>query len=757
MHRKLIIFIFNKKIMHKLIQIILYTVSFIAIKAQTTVYRDTLSVFDNGVQLLNPWAGGLNYSSFSQIDLNFDGKDDIVAFDKICNSGGKLRAYLNFGTVGVKKYKHSPEYQDKLPQLSVWTLFFDYNQDGKSDIFTYTTGGIKVFKNTSTASVLSFSLASALLESNYAPLGPPSVSNIYCSPVGLPGISDIDGDGDLDILTYSVLGIKMEYHKNMSMELYGNSEHLEYNMVDDCWGDIQESNCEVYLSQCPYPKLFHKETNENISKIAHSGSCIMCFDNDGDGDKDLILGDVSCTTVEYVDNVGTKNNSHIGDTTKLYPNFPNKGNTTVIKMNSFPCTYYLDVDNDGKKDLIASPNTTAGAENNESVWYYKNTSSTPTVNFVIQKKNFLQEDMIELGEGAYPVLFDADADGKKDLIIGNLGFYSANTNKSRISYYRNIGTYTTPSFSLITKDYQNLSSYNLYSMAPTFGDLDNDGDQDLLIGSTSGRVHYFENIAGTGNPAIFGKYISNYQNILGSNFVYPQLYDIDKNGTLDVLLGSQNGKIALWKNIGTPSAPSFTQQSTFLGNISVKQYGYSTGFSMPFMYNDAGVTKLIVGSEIGNLYLYDNIDGNILGAYNKVDTTLFKINEGTRCSPFFEDITNDGKRDLVLGNQAGGLAFFNSSNIYGVGINDMDNSLTKVNIYPNPCSDKIIVAINDNTNEERMIRIIDVLGKEVYLNYTYNKTIEINCSNFSKGIYITTVVSKENNSHSNFVKKLIVN
>jgi hypothetical protein len=574
--------------------------------------------------------------------------------------------------------------------------------------------------------------------------------------VGLPGIGDIDGDGDLDILTYSVFGIKIEYHKNMSMELYGNADNLVFKMVDDCWGDMQENSCVVYLSQCPYPKLYNTLINGDANKIAHSGSCIMCIDNDGDGDKDLVLGDVSCTTVEYVDNVGSSSNAHIGDTTKLYPNYPSKGNTTVIKMNSFPCTYNLDVDNDGKKDLLASPNIVAGAENYQSVWYYKNTSSTPSVNFVIQKKNFLQEDMIEVGEGAYPVLFDADADGKKDLIVGNLGYYSVNTNISRLAYYRNIGTNTAPSFSLITKDYQGLSSYNLYSMAPTFGDLDNDGDQDLIIGSTNGRVHYFQNLAGIGNPAVFGNYQSNYQNILGSNFVYPQLFDVDKNGTLDLLLGSQNGRISYWKNTGNVAFPSFTSQSTFLGGVDVKPYGYSTGYAMPYMYSDAGVTKLMVGSESGNLYLYDNIDGNVLGTYNRVDTTLFKLNEGTRAAPCFEDITNDGKRDLVLGNQAGGLAFFNSANIYGVGINELlDNS--NVSIFPNPCNEKLTVSINDNTYEEHTLKLIDVLGKEVYSLNTYNKTIEINCSNLSKGIYMLMLTSKSDNYHQVITKKIIIN
>lgn len=89
----------------------------------------------------------------------------------------------------------------------------------------------------------------------------------------------------------------------------------------------------------------------------------------------------------------------------------------------------------------------------------------------------------------------------------------------------------------------------------------------------------------------------------------------------------------------------------------MRQYGWTTGYSMPFVFTESGVTKMIVGSEIGNIYLYNNIDGNLTGTFNRVDTTLFHINEGTRCAPYYEDITNDGKRDLFLGNYAGGLAF----------------------------------------------------------------------------------------------------
>ena len=413
----------------------------------------------------------------------------------------------------------------------------------------------------------------------------------------------------------------------------------------------------------------------------------------------------------------------------------------------------MDVDNDGFKDLLASPNSVAGSENYQSVWYYRNSSTTPTVNFSFQKKNFLQDGMIEMGEGAYPVLFDADGDGKKDLIVGNLGYFNGATNISKLAYYRNIGTISSPSYSLITRDYQNISSYNFYCIAPTFGDLDNDGDKDLIIGQNNGQLAYFENTGGAGaavyttSPTIF------YQSIDVGTFAFPQLYDIDKNGLLDLIIGSVNGKVSYYRNVGTASSAAFSVSSTSLGGIDVRHYGSLSGYSMPHLFDDAGITKILVGSEFGNIYLYDNIDGNISGSFNRVDTNLFKINEGVRCAPFYEDVTNDGKRDLFLGNHAGGVAFFNSTNVGNVGVLEFENSLVAT-IYPNPVTDKLHINLTTDNIENNTITLIDVLGKEVYKTKSYNKTLTIDVSVLSKGIYFLSIQNES--LRTVFNSKLIV-
>ena len=72
--------------------------------SQLPVARDTITVIENNHVLKMPWANGINFSNVSNIDLNFDGKKDIVVFDRTNYSAGRFRCFINIGNSGQTIY-----------------------------------------------------------------------------------------------------------------------------------------------------------------------------------------------------------------------------------------------------------------------------------------------------------------------------------------------------------------------------------------------------------------------------------------------------------------------------------------------------------------------------------------------------------------------------------------------------------------------------------------------------------------------------
>ena len=709
----------------KNILLLFFVFCFTSSFSQMILNRDTnLNITENGIAFSSAFSGGINAGQFSEIDLNFDGTMDIVVFDK---SGNKISPFINDNG----NYIYAPKYRSAFPKAHDWMLLADYNCDGKNDIYTYSSGGMAIYENTSTTN-LSFSLVTDLVLSDYGL----NNLNIYISPVDIPAVADIDYDGDLDILTFSILGGFVEYHKNMAIELTGNCDTVAFEHSESCWGLFYEG-LNSYILNCPNcqcPTIVNQNT-EN-SKQKHAGSTLLAIDIDNDNDMDLVLGDVSYNNLNLLINGGDNQNALMVSVDSVFPQ--NHSNTIAADMHVYPASYYLDVTNDGVKDLIVTTNSQNNSENFESCWLYSNSGQTNNPDFNFVQTNFLQSDMIDLGKSAFPTFYDYNNDSLLDLVVGNYGYHVANNDPiSSLALFENMGTKDIPKYELIDRDWQAISTVNLntnlnipaLNISPTFGDLDADGDKDMLLGDADGKLHFFTNQSGN-----FNIISPDYFSIDVGYFSQPQLADVDRDGLLDIIIGEQDGSLNYCPNSGTATIAAFDTIIKNWGGIDVDTSYISSGYSSPKLIDSSGIYQLFVGSYTGTIYQFSNIDGNLNGQFLPVYSTATNLWDGGKCAFALADINNDNQPEMILGNLSGGIVYFSSDTLLNDTqiTNTLNNNQVNFSIYPNPVSRKLTV----ESSETGIIKIKNLLGKTIYKARKSNYLAEVITSHFANGIYI---------------------
>lgn len=680
--------------------------------------RSHIPVSENGNNIPNPWSGGLNACQFSAIDLNQDNVQDLFVFDR---AGDRVLTFINNGAMD---YSYAPEYISAFPTLSDWALLADYNCDGKADIFAYNEGYVSVYKNTSNSSTLSFELEEDVLLTDYGSL----ISGILISYVDIPAIIDVDNDGDLDILTFQQTGGHIEFHKNLSIEENGNCDALNFVMETNCWGDFYEGLNVYEFNACSEENPIAANTNTQRSDGAHAGSASLALDMDGDGDKEIVLGDVSYNNLNLIHNTGTVAEADMSAADQDFP--IGSGSSVSAEINSFPAAFYVDVNSDGKRDLLVSPNIRNNSENTESIKLFLNEGADDAPSFSHHQNNFLQDNTIDFGSGAYPALIDYNNDGLKDLLVGNHGYYDSGDHTAQLALFKNTGSANAPSFALIDRDFGGFSQIPLNTilntpvagLTPTLADLDNDGDDDLIVGDADGKLHYFSNIASTGNDAQFNLTTVNLNNIDIGQFAAPFLYDMNGDNLFDLIVGQHNGTLSYFENIGDANNPVFGEEVENFGGVSVANDWGTYGFSKPFFYAEDGNTQLLVGTQSGYIYHYNNIDENLEGSFNLLSANFQNIRDGEKVSLLYEDFSNDGKRDLFLGNESGGLFYFVNDTL---GNSIANNEKASAKIYPNPATHNIYIDVVG----EKMI--FNVLGELVLKSQEQH----INIQHLPNGMY----------------------
>ena len=133
---------------------------------------------------------------------------------------------------------------------------------------------------------------------------------------------------------------------------------------------------------------------------------------------------------------------------------------------------------------------------------------------------------------------------------------------------------------------------------PDLVDIDSDQDFDLFIGTYDGDIHFFENI-GSAQEFNFSIADDSFFSINVGNRSAPKFFDIDLDGDYDMVVGSEESNIKLYWNTGSKHSPNFILDTCFV--IPFLGSNLKTSFSR--LNNEFG-TDMFVGLSTGGVLHY---------------------------------------------------------------------------------------------------------------------------------------------------------
>lgn len=364
-------------------------------------------------------------------------------------------------------------------------------------------------------------------------------------------------------------------------------------------------------------------------------------DVDEDGDIDLFWGDFFEPGILFIENSGTCLSANLqGEPAPFPPEDP-------IRTSGYNAPTLGDVDGDGDLDLLIgvlggafNPNTTTV----ENLLYVVQTEAG---RFRVETRTFLSQ--LDVGSESVPTLVDIDGDADLDLLVGNRVDPEELT-ASRIYLLENVGSVSQPAFRWRGQ----LEVGGAFHSVPAFGDLDGDGDLDILLGSWLPELQYVENIGSRTDPQ-FQVVDSAFVRLpRGSNTV-PTLGDIDADGDLDLFVGESNGTLNFFENVGSYDTPQFELRSEEHLDIDVGR----RSFPLLIDVDADGDLDLAVGTETGGIAYYEN-RGYAAQAVFVEAASPFPAREDLPIlsTPSVGDLDGDARAELMVGGLGGGIHYY---------------------------------------------------------------------------------------------------
>ena len=557
-------------------------------------------------------------STPAAVDINADGDIDIFSGDY----QGAIFYFENTGSAASPTMTARIGVDNPFDGIDVGDnsapVFADIDNDGDFDAFVgEKLGSVKYFENTGSAASPAFTERTGVDN---------PLNGVAANGWAKPVFNDIDADGDLDVFVGELSG-QFTYYENTGSVAnpsftqrtgvlnpldgidVGDRSAVSFMDIDSD-GDFdafigEDGTTHYYENTGNANSPAFTQRTEHLNPLDDLGliETVLTFaDMNNDGDMDLLLGRGAGSTTYYENIPKTVNN---GSFTELYQaDNPLYG----FDVGRVSTPVFADIDSDGDFDAFVG-------NYNGTINYFQNTGSAASPVFVARTgvDNPLDAVAVTWGDswGAFsePSFADIDGDGDLDFFAG--GYYGT------IEYYENTGSAGSPTFTKRTGVDNPINGFIApHYQAPTFADIDNDGDLDFFLSSK-----YFENMGSAASPT-FVERTGAANPLNGFNGGADDFVDIDNDGDLDIFTGRWNGTIRYIENTGSAASPVFEERGGELNPLN--------GFDIA-IYNGWAATAFVDIDSDGDLDVF-------VGEYNGTINFFHKNPAGqVNNAPTFDD------------------------------------------------------------------------------------------------------------------------